>query len=200
MLRRSLPRRALPAVLWRAGIGATLQNLCWAKLSDRLTNKIRRKYLASLLRTEIAFFDQASSGELVTRISSDVALISLATGTKVGIFLQFMCQFFAGLIIGLVKGWKLALVILACIPLLAATAGFMVSNLTKLSSREAAAYSRAGGIAQELFSQIRTVAAFTGESRGLAAYVAALADSLSLGIQAKAVLGAGVGCTLLVML
>ena len=182
------------------GIAAFLQNLCWAKLSDRQTNSIRRKYLASLLRTEIAFFDQASSGELVTRISSDVALISLATGTKMGVFLQFMVTFVAGLIVGLVKGWQLTLVILACIPLLAATAGLMVSSIMKFSAREAKAYSRAGGIAQELFSQIRTVAAFTGESRGLDGYMAALSEVVSLGIRSKAVAGVGLGSTLMVML
>ena len=52
-------------------------------MSDRLTNKIRVAYLRALLRTEIGFYDSASSGELVSRLSADLTQISQGTGTKV---------------------------------------------------------------------------------------------------------------------
>ena len=170
-----------------------------AKLSDRLTNKIRVAYLRALLRTEIAFFDQASSGELVSRVSSDVTHIAQATGIKVGLFLQFSVQFIAGLVIGLTRGWQLALVIVALTPLLAIASGVMISAVTKLAALEASAYSRAGGRAQELFSQIRTVAAFTGEARGLKGYMDSLAETVMLSVWSKVAFGLGMGVTLLVL-
>ena len=71
--------------------------------------------------------------------------------------------------------------------------------LTSMSVREQKSYGHAGSVAQEVFSTLRTVAAFNGEERAKAAYSAALADSLRLGVYQKVLSGVGSGMATFVM-
>lgn len=44
---------------------------------ERITQKLRESYLRAILRQNVAFFDQIGSGEVATRISSDMNLIQV---------------------------------------------------------------------------------------------------------------------------
>jgi ATP-binding cassette subfamily B (MDR/TAP) protein 1 len=164
-------------------------------LSERLSNRTRRAYLQALLHTEVPYYDDASSSELVSRLASDVVLINLATGPKVGILLQSISTFFAGICIGLVYGWRVTLVLLAFVPLMVAAGATTARWVASSATREAAAYAACGSLAQEVFSAIRTVAAFTGEPAALRRYGAALEATLRMGIMQKVVAGIGMGAS-----
>lgn len=56
---------------------------------------------------------------------SDVNKVQEGLGDKISNFLQWFASFVSGIIIGFVKGWKLALVILSVSPLLAIAGGVM---------------------------------------------------------------------------
>lgn len=58
-------------------------------------------------------------------VASDVMKIQEGIGEKLGLFFQWLCAFFAGLVVGFVHGWQLTLVILAVSPLLALSAAFL---------------------------------------------------------------------------
>jgi uncharacterized membrane protein len=58
-------------------------------------------------------------------VVSDVAKIQEGIGDKFANFCQYFTTFVAGLVIGLAYGWKLALVIFACSPLLVLSGGIM---------------------------------------------------------------------------
>jgi ABC-type multidrug transport system fused ATPase/permease subunit len=55
-----------------AGAAGFAQAWGFSLLSERLSHRLRRAYLAALLATEMQFYDAASSGELVARLASDV--------------------------------------------------------------------------------------------------------------------------------
>lgn len=42
---------------------------------EKITQRLREKYLAAILRQNIAFFDVLGAGEITTRITSDMNLI-----------------------------------------------------------------------------------------------------------------------------
>jgi hypothetical protein len=63
--------------------------------------------------------------QFIRVLVSDVNKIQEGIGDKIGNFFQWFSSFVAGIIIGLVYGWKLALVILSVSPLLMACGGFM---------------------------------------------------------------------------
>ena len=182
-----------------AGFAGFLQAWGFSLLSERLSNRTRRAYLEALLATEVAFYDTASSGELVNRLSENIVLLNLALGPKMGVLLQAVSTFFAGLIVGLYQGWRLALVLLGFAPLLAGVGAATSRWVAASTSRESVAYSAAGSVTQEVFTAIRTVAAFTSEPAAQRRYAAALESSLRTGIVQKVVSGIGSGTMQLLM-
>ena len=115
---RSSSSSAFSTVTSLLGPGALAFCRPGASASERLSNRLRQHYLTALLATEPGFYDVSSSGELVSRLAGDIVLFNLATGQKVGVLLQAYSTFVAGLCIGLVQGWRLALVLLGFTPLL----------------------------------------------------------------------------------
>ena len=146
-----------------------------------------------MLSTEVAYYDAASSGDLVSRLAADMVLFNLATGPKVGVLLQAGSTFISGLVIGLYQGWRLALVLLGFVPLLALVGATTARWVAASTGREASAYAKAGALAQEVFASIRTVAAFTGEPATQRRYAEALHDTLRMGILQKVVASGGSG-------
>ena len=64
----------------------------------------------------------------------------------------------------------MTLVMLACVPLLAGIGIAFTVMFTKTQARAETAYAAASGLVQETLSNIRTVFAFSAESRMLARY------------------------------
>lgn len=76
---------------------------------------------------------------------------------QVGKFIQLAATFFGGFAVAFVKGWRLAVVLLACIPCVVIVGGFMSMLMAKMSSRGQAAYAEAGNVADQTVGAIRTV-------------------------------------------
>ncbi|XP_063964755.1 ATP-dependent translocase ABCB1-like [Lytechinus pictus] len=150
---------------------AYFQVALWNLAAERQIHKVRLRFFNAILRQEIAWFDVHKGGELNTRLADDIDKIRNGIGDKLGIMLQYTATFVAGITIGFVKSWKLTLVILAVsailiVPLVGAT-GVIIQKMTKQALD---AYARAGAIADEVFSSIRTVVAFGGEEKEVVRY------------------------------
>ncbi len=81
---------------------------CWMQTGERQSARIRTKYLRAMLAQDIAFFDKdASTGEIVSRISNDTLVVQEAIGEKVHVTL-FSSFFWVGvhLLYGLMSGLK----------------------------------------------------------------------------------------------
>lgn len=59
--------------------------------------------------------------------------------------------------IAFIKGWQLAIVLLACIPCVIIAGGIMSMMMSKMSSRGQAAYAEAGNVVEQTVGAIRTV-------------------------------------------
>ena len=76
---------------------------------------------------------------------------------QVGKFIQLLSTFVGGFIIAFVKGWRLTLVLLACIPAIVFSGGIMAIIVSKMSTRGQQAYAEAGTIVEQTVGAIRTV-------------------------------------------
>jgi ABC-type multidrug transport system fused ATPase/permease subunit len=132
-------------------------------------------------------------------VARDVLLIQEAISEKAGSLLQYTTTFAAGFAIGFVSGWRMALVILAVTPLLAACAAFMGTLLMRLSTKGQAAYAAAGAVAEETLSSIRTVAAFGGEPYEVERYTTRLEQARVENTKKGVTTGLGLGTFLFVM-
>uniref|UniRef100_UPI0037E89068 bile salt export pump-like n=1 Tax=Semicossyphus pulcher TaxID=241346 RepID=UPI0037E89068 len=161
----------------------------WVTAAARQIQLIRRMYFSKVMRMEIGWFDCTSVGELNTRMSDDINKINDATADQVAIFLQRFTTFVCGFCIGFVKGWKLTLVIVAASPLIGIGAGLMALFVAKLTGMELQAYAKAGAVADEVLSSIRTVAAFGGELKEVQRYDRNLISAQRWGIRKGLIMG-----------
>eukprot|EP00833_Pecoramyces_ruminatium_P010901 jgi/Orpsp1_1/1184933/evm.model.c7180000091640.2 len=152
------------------------------KYSSRQTTRIRSLVFKSLIKQEIAWHEKTSPGELSSRIVSDSLLIEEGIGIKIGILVQNLCNFTLCFIIAFLSDWKLSLYISIIIPALII---FVTGNgivISKYAKKSQEIYGVVGGIAQEAFSQIRTIASFGNEQKEIDRYVNKLKPTRKYGI------------------
>ncbi|CAH2305682.1 bile salt export pump [Pelobates cultripes] len=181
--------------LYYAGIGCSVlilgyMQICfWVTAAARQIQRIRKLYFRKVMRMEIGWFDCTSVGELNTRMSDDINKINDAIADQVGIFTQRFTTFISGFLLGFVNGWKLTLVIIAVSPLIGIGAALMALAVAKLTGRELQAYAKAGAVADEVLSGIRTVAAFGGELKEVDRYDKNLVYAQRWGIRKGVIMG-----------
>ena len=118
-------------------LAATVRQAGLGRAGSRLTRRLRERLLEAALKQEIAWFDdpENASSALAARLSADAAHVRGAAGDALGVAAQATTGLGGGLIIAFVSGWRLALVILAAVPLLVASAwvqgAFLAGNLSK---------------------------------------------------------------------
>ncbi|XP_069791409.1 bile salt export pump isoform X4 [Narcine bancroftii] len=161
----------------------------WVAAAAHQIQKIRKAYFRQIMRMEIGWFDCNSVGELNTRISDDINKINDAIADQVGIFIQRFATFLTGFLLGFVSGWKLTLTIIAVSPLIGLGAALMALSVSKLTGHELRAYAKAGAVADEVLSSIRTVAAFSGERKEVERYDKNLVFAQRLGIRKGTIVG-----------
>ncbi|VVC86623.1 unnamed protein product [Leptidea sinapis] len=145
--------------------------------------KIRQEYLKAALNQDFEYFDTHQTGDFASKMTDDVIKLEDGIGEKFGTFVFYQAAFVSSIIMALIKGWKLALVCLVSFPItlfLVGLAGFIASRLSK---KEAIASGKAGSIAEEVISSIRTVYAFSGQQKELERYQVHLDDARNINIK-----------------
>ncbi|KAK7282237.1 hypothetical protein RIF29_10865 [Crotalaria pallida] len=183
-----------------SGIASFLQVSCWMVTGERQAARIRSLYLKTILKQDIAFFDtETTTGEVIGRMSGDTILIQDAMGEKVGKFIQLASTFVGGFVIAFIKGWRLSVVLLACVPFVVVAAAVMSIMMSKMSSRGQIAYAEAGNVVEQTLGAIRTVASFTGEKKAIEMYNSKLKLAYSTMVQQELFSGLGMGVVLLII-
>ncbi|KAK6115191.1 hypothetical protein DH2020_007460 [Rehmannia glutinosa] len=169
---------------------------CWTQTGERQTARLRLKYLESVLKKNIQFFDtEAGEQNIIFHISSDAILVQDAIGDKICHGICYLSQFFVGFALGFSSVWQLTLVTLAIVPLIAVAGGAYTIIMSTLSKRGEDAYAEAGKLAEEVISQVRTVYSFVGEDKAIETYSNSLKNALKLAKKTGIAKGVGIGFT-----
>lgn len=92
----------------------------WCGAGARIASKLRERNLRAALHQDITHYDtELTSGDVVSGLNADCTAVQTAISEKVGNSLHLMITVLAALIMALVRGWKLALVMIALLPLIA---------------------------------------------------------------------------------
>ncbi|XP_053569971.1 ATP-dependent translocase ABCB1 [Bombina bombina] len=180
-------------------IAGYLQISFWTLAAGRQIRKIRRNFFHAVLRQEIGWFDVNDPGELNTRLTDDVSKINEGIGDKIALLFQSLATFLTGFVIGFIKGWKLTLVILAISPIMALSAAIWSKILSAFTNKELTAYAKAGAVAEEVLSAIRTVMAFGGHKKETARYEKNLIDAKNIGIKKAVTANISIGFAFLMI-
>ncbi|KAM3239987.1 hypothetical protein ACQJBY_053588 [Aegilops geniculata] len=172
------------------GIGIAVASF----LRERQSARIRSLYLKSVLRQDIAFFDtEMTTGEAVSRMSSDPVIIQDALGEKGGKLVQAISAFFGGFVIAFTKGWLLTLVMLTSLPLVAIAGAVSAQLLTRVSSKRLTSYSDAADTVEQTIGSIRTVVSFNGEKKAIEMYNKFIKKAYKTAVEEGLINGFGMG-------
>ena len=134
-----------------------ISTVAYMSTGERLTRIIRQKYFSSLLRQNMAFFDNTGSGVLSSSISLDCQTIQDGISERVAFAITAVATLVSAYIIGFIKYWKLTLVASAIFVVMTTSTIVAGKIMVKCIRESMATYSLAGGLAEEVLSTIRTV-------------------------------------------
>ena len=99
-------------------------------VSVRACDNFKKKWFASLLRQDAAFHDVHSVSGMATALSAAANKIKRGLGAKLGQGIQFGTTFVGGIVYSFWSSWKVALVILALLPVVS-FAAFVLMQLNQ---------------------------------------------------------------------
>ena len=174
-------------------VGAYFTHAFWVMSGERQAKRIKQLYVHSILRQDMSWFDKSGEGSLTTRLATDTQMIQEGISEKLGTIVQMSAQAIGGFVIAFVKGWQVAVVILATVPIMGIVGGAMGYFYTKYTKTAQDSYAQAGSIAEQVFGGIRTVYAFSLQDRFAKRYDVELEKACATGSRRGLVLGIQMG-------
>ncbi|CAK8533599.1 unnamed protein product [Lathyrus sativus] len=178
-----------------AFVACFLEGYCWTRTGERQAARMRSRYLRAVLRQEVAYFDVhvTSTSEVITSVSNDSLVIQDVLSEKVPNFMMNASMFFGSYIVAFAMLWRLAIVGFPFIVLLVIPGLMYGRTLMGLARKIRDEYNKAGTIAEQAISSIRTVYSFAGENKTIAAFSDALEGSVKLGLKQGLAKGLAIG-------
>jgi len=151
-------------------------------VGERSLADMRKDVYSKLLTMPMSFFTEKRVGELSNRISSDLSQIQDAISFTLAEFLRGIFTLVIGLFFIFWISPRLALVMLAVVPLLGIVAVVFGKRIRKMSRKTQDQLAESGTIVQETFQGISIVKAFTGEFYEVGRYVKSIRAVVSTAI------------------
>lgn len=146
------------------GLGSFLGNYFLAKVSLGLVHDLRVQLFNNLLTLPNRYFDQNNSGHLISRITFNVTMVTGAATDAIKVVIRegmTVIFLFASL---LLMNWRLTLVMLAILPLIAFMVGRASKKFRKQSKKIQVAMGDVTHVASETIQGYRVVRSFGGET------------------------------------
>lgn len=162
----------------------------FALVSERSMRDIRLALYSRMVRLPMTFFDKRRTGELISRITSDVSMLQDTFSVTLAELFRQVVTLVAGVIFLMVNTPKLTLFMLATFPVLVVIAmvfGRFIRKLSKSTQDELAA---ANVIVEETLQSISTVKSFVGEAFESARYGGGLNRVVGVALRAAKYRGA----------
>jgi ATP-binding cassette subfamily B protein len=100
------------------GALATLgQGVCRAQLSQGVAYDMRNQMFAHIQSFSFANLDHMKTGQLMTRLSSDVDLVRIFISTGLALFLRAMLMILGSVVMMFIIDWQLALIMVVLLPI-----------------------------------------------------------------------------------
>jgi subfamily B ATP-binding cassette protein MsbA len=151
--------------------------------TERVVATLRQDTFAHLIRLSPAFFADRRTGELTSRLSSDLALLQSLLSTWVSELSRQLLFLVGGVVLLSVTNPTLTLTTLAVVPLVVGAALVFGRALRRASTGVQDRVAEAMGTADEAFGAIRTVQSFTREREETARFSGLLAGVVDAAVR-----------------
>ncbi|KAM0786824.1 hypothetical protein ACM66B_002253 [Microbotryomycetes sp. NB124-2] len=163
----------------------------WTFSGERITRRIREKYLDATLRQNIAWHDATGAGEITAHIENDTHLVQEGISEKIPTCAMYISTFFAGFVVAFVQSWRLTLVLLVIVPVIAVVGGVMEGFSAKFKKISLDELAQGSTLGEEVFSSIRNAHAFGTQKKLAALYDTYNQRALAVGTKFAIATGGG---------
>ncbi|KAL1914813.1 uncharacterized protein VTP21DRAFT_7905 [Calcarisporiella thermophila] len=149
-----------------------LHNYLLGLSSVRLTKTIRIKSFSTAMQQEVGWFDRDENtpGALASKLSTNATYVEGMSGATLGNILQSVGIIIAGLVLGLIVGWKMTLVCFTAVPVMLFSGYMETVMMEGFQETNRRSHEQSAQLACEATTAIRTVASLTREAQVLEQY------------------------------
>ncbi len=157
--------------------------LLFTNVTENTLRDIRRDAFTRLIYMPMDFFNSNKVGELTSRISADITQVQSVLQTTVAEFFRQMVIILGGVVFLVIFSWKLALIMLGTLPVLAIVAVFFGRFVRKLSKQAQDESASSNTIIEEALMGISNVKSFTNEVFIIGKYKKAIENIRNLNVK-----------------
>ena len=168
LLNQAMLILAVITLLMAVGTFTRFYLVSW--LGERVSNDVRLAVFNHLLTLDPNYFEVNRSGEINARLTTDTTLLQSIIGSSISMALRNSLTFVGGLVMMLITNPKLALIVLASVPLVIFPMILYGRRIRKLSRLSQDRVADIGTYAGEIVQNIKIVQSFTRESEETKAF------------------------------
>ncbi|MCE2686775.1 MAG: ATP-binding cassette domain-containing protein [Cryomorphaceae bacterium] len=132
-------------------------------VTENALRDMRNDAFQKLVYMPMDFFNRQKVGELTSRVASDITQIQEVLRTTIAEFFRQIIIVFGGIAFLFFISWKLSLIMLATVPVMAIVAVFFGRYIRKLSKEAQDYIATSNSVLEEALTGIANVKAFTNE-------------------------------------
>ncbi|XP_043271927.1 mitochondrial potassium channel ATP-binding subunit isoform X1 [Venturia canescens] len=157
-------------------------------VGERVAVQLRQDLFKSIIMQDIAFFDKHRTGEIVSRLTSDIQELKSSFKTLISQGLRSVTQIVGCVVSVIVISPQLTGVMVLCMPSIIFVGTLLGRSLRKLSNEAQEQISKSTAVCEEAIHNMRTVRAFAGEEKEMESFslevekASTLYERLGLGI------------------
>ncbi len=153
----------LVVILILQGVISYYRVMLFANASERGIADVRKAVYEKMLTLPITFYEKNRVGELISRVTADVAQLASAFSIVLAEFVRQIIIMITGIVLIFLISWKLALIMLLTFPVIVVGAIFIGRKIRALSKERQQGLAETNIILSETLSSINVVKSFTNE-------------------------------------
>ncbi len=155
----------------------------FTNVTENALRDLRKSAFERLIYMPMDFFNQNKVGELSSRISTDIVQIQETLRTTIAEFFRQVVTIGGSVILLIFISWKLALIMVATVPVMALIAVFFGRFIKKLSTNAQNFAAESNSIVEEALMGISNVKSFTNELFILGKYQKSIEEIRALNVK-----------------
>lgn len=153
------------------------------RVGEAVVADLRKELFAHVLTLDVAFFAERKTGEITSRLTSDIATVQAAVSQALAQLVNQGITLIGGVVVLFVLEPRLTLVMMAVLPPVVLAAAFFGRRLRRISTSFQDRLAAANADAEEAIAGIRVVKSFTAEAVEARRYGAAIDGSFDLALR-----------------
>lgn len=159
---RQIPFILLLCIMAR-GMMSALGGYCMTWVARSVVNILRQRVFAHIVHLPADYYDEATSGQLLSKILYDVEQVAQVSADALTDLVQNSCLIMGLLTVMMVICWQLSLMFLLTIPLIGLVVNYTNKRIRRISHKVQKSMGNVTEIAAEVIDGYRVVRIFSGE-------------------------------------